>query len=409
MSQVSEPDLAVQTVSDSPSGSVSARRKNRIRNPLSPSTFLVRNLGKTLPLVGVIILAVMLVMCIISLVDSIPLSIRTIYGYSKEDLGLSPRGEIGSLGKLLDIIKKESPVPTERVIICRASSSEVKSIVGKWPFIMLGLHQEDMHYYLNRQRVKSIEGRMPASGAPEALVSDPVATNLGLKIGSIVQGPDLENSYSPFPVKVVGIAHTDRWLMVNSFEYQAANHFPPLDFGMVFAPTPGQQSVLDHWAYTRFKGMRAQTFAYFLVERNTQEMFKTLFALLNAVIGLLVLVITIMMAMLINIYQNQRLVEYGLLQAIGFTKSQLLRRTVAENVIVITLGWILGIFLAVGTLTVLKSILMTPHAFALDPVEPQALKYTVPIPLTILVVAIYSIWARFKNFDPVAVVERRIV
>jgi putative ABC transport system permease protein/lipoprotein-releasing system permease protein len=52
---------------------------------------------------------------------------------------------------------------------------------------------------------------------------------------------------------------------------------------------------------------------------------------------------------------------------------------------------------------------MDPQAFALDISDPVAIAYTVPIPVAILIVAVGTIWLRFKNFDPVAVVERRIV
>ena len=52
---------------------------------------------------------------------------------------------------------------------------------------------------------------------------------------------------------------------------------------------------------------------------------------------------------------------------------------------------------------------MTPNAFALDVADPMALLYTIPVPIAILLVAVGTIWLRFRNFDPVAVVERRLV
>jgi len=120
-------------------------------------------------------------------------------------------------------------------------------------------------------------------------------------------------------------------------------------------------------------------------------------------------VITTMMGMLMNIYQSQRLVEFGLLQAIGFTKQQLLKRVLIESMIVIIGGWFVGLAAARGVLMIAQATLMTPNAFALDVADPMALLYTVPVPIAILIVAIGTIWLRFRNFDPVAVVERRLV
>lgn len=383
--------------------------QRRVLTPLAPSTYLLRNLGKTAPLVGVITLAVMLVAGIISMIDSIPYSIRTTYSYSKEMVGITPRGDPSQTPVLLDEIRKHSPVPLERVVVCRVSSTQIHSIVGKWPFYMLGLSRPDMEFYLQRQHVTGITGRLPEDGKPECIVSDPVARNLNLRIGSAVQGPDQDESWSPYKVVVVGIAHTDRWLMVNPIDYQRQNHFPPIDLGMVFARNLHDQEILDHWADQHFKGRRAAVLAYYQIEKNTQEMFKTLFAILDVVIGTVVLVITFMMGMLMNIYQSQRLVEFGLLQAIGYTRKMLLTRVLRESISVIVLGWGLGVCLAFAMLNIVRQILMTPKAFGLDTLDPTAYRYTVPLPLMLLLVAGLTVYLRFRKFDPVGVVERRLV
>jgi ABC-type lipoprotein release transport system permease subunit len=377
--------------------------------PLAPTTYLLRNAGKTIPLIGVIVLAVLLVCGIISLINSIPLSIRVIYAYNKEFLGVSPRGDPTQTQKIVQEITSQSPVPVERVMIVRGTSNQVQSIVGKWPFVVVGMAQGDMEWYLRRQMSKGIQGRLPTPGAPEALITKPVAKNLKLRIGSSLLHPDTNESYSPKPVKVVGIADTDRWLMFTSIEYQRENHFPPIDLAMIFAKNVQQQEVLDHWAEDHFKGKRAQLWAFHQIEKNTREMFATLYQILNVVIGTLALVITIMMGMLMNIYQSQRLVEFGLLQAIGYTKKQLLRRVLIESVLVVIAGWVIGMVAGYGLLILAQRVMMEPKSFALNPLDPVAFAYSVPIPFAILLVAIATVVLRFRSFDPVGIVERRLV
>lgn len=386
-----------------------ARRSATRLHPLSPAVFLTRNLGKTVPLTLVIMLSVMLVSGVIALVNSIPFSIRTIYGYTKETLGISPRGDSTHLPALLGVVRKESPVPIERILTCRASGSEVTSIVGKWPFIVLGLSQDDMRYFLRREGVTTIDGRLPTAGQPEAVISQPVATNLHLKLGSVLQGPENSDSYSQRHVIVVGIARTDRWLMVNSIEYQREYHFPPIDFAMVFAHNRHDQIILDAWAEKRFKGERAQVFTYAKIDSDTNKMFETLFAIIDVVIGMLVLMISMMMAMLVNIYQAQRMVEFGLLQAIGYTRKQLVIRSIVENVVIVVIGWVIGVIAALGLLVTLRTTLMEPRAYVLNVLDPVPFRYTIPIPITILFVACLTVVVRFRRFDPVAVVERRLV
>lgn len=351
----------------------------------------------------------MLIMGVVGMINSIPYSIRDIYRYSQQSVAVSPRGDPTMTPKIVEEIKKNCPVPIERIILCRASGSQVRSIVGKWPFVMLGMEKKDMDYYLKRLGVEKIDGRLPDEDKAEALISEPVARNLKLKLGSVIQSPETQESYSPKHVKIVGIAQTDQWLMVNGFTYQAAHHFPPIDNVLVFAPTPAEQDKLDRWVRNAFLGERAQVFAYYILEKQTTEMFSILYRVLDVVIGTLVLVITFMMGMLMNIYQSQRLVEFGLLQAIGFTKQGLLKRVLAETVIVLMLGWGLGVLAALGMLRIAKATLMDPNAFALNTFDSIAFRYTIPVPIAIGVVACFTVAARFRKFDPVGVVERRLV
>ena len=380
-----------------------------IRRPLAATTYLIRNAGKTIPLTGVIMLAVLLICGIVSLINSIPYSIRTIYMYSRQTLAITPRGDASQTPKLAKQIRDGSPVPLERIVMARAAGNQVMSIVGKWPFAVIGLKQDDMRYWLDRQGVRQVTGRLPVEGAAEAVVSEPVARNLNLKLGDFLLKPDDNEAYSPNPVKIVGIARSDMWLMMMSYEYIRANHFPDVDVLLAFAGNLTDQEKLDRWAEEAFKGERAQVFAYHQLEKQTDEMFNILYKILNVVIATLVLVITLMMGMLINIYQSQRLVEFGLLQALGYTKRQLLGRVMRETVSVVILGWFLGVVVAYLLLRFTKSILMDPKAFALNTLDPTAFLYTLPIPAAILIVATLTVLGRFRRFDPVGVVERRLV
>lgn len=343
------------------------------------------------------------------MMNSIPLSIRTIYHYSKFSLGVTPRGDPTLTPKWREIIEKESPVPIERIIVCRATGRQVRSIVGKWPFVILGMNDDDLKYYLRKLRVASIEGRLPRGKEPEALISEPVARNLNLKLGDTLIGKEDSDNFSPMNVKVVGIARSDEWIMAAPIEYLRENHFPPIDALMVLARNLDDQAALDRWATKRFKGERAQIFAYFELEKDTDEMFQTLYKVLNVVIGTLVFVITLVVGLLINIYQLQRTQEYGLLQALGFTKKQLVLRALFESTAVVIVGWILGVLLSVGLLTVVKAQLMDPNAYALNPLDVDAVLHTLPVPIAIFVAAVITIGLKFRKFDPVGVVERRIV
>lgn len=394
---------AEQTATPPRSRATSARR------PLAAATYLIRNAGKTLPLIGVIMLAVMLIGGIVAMINSITFSIQTIYAYSANFLAVNPRGDSTGTPKLYEEVVQGAPVPIERAITCRAAGTQVNSLVGKWPFIVLGMRRPDLDYWLARLKVSGIEGRLPNPGRPELIVSEPVARNLHLRLGSTVLKPDSQDSYSPYRVKVVGIVMTDKWTMVTDYDYLAENHLPPIDNLLFFARNRSEQIKLDTWAFRHFKGERAQLFAYQEIDKQTHNMFKTLFQILNVVIALLVIVITVMMGMLINIYLSQRLVEFGLLQALGYTKKQLLKRVLKESLVVVILGWALGVGLGYWLLVVVKHTLMDPNGYGLLLKDPIAFRYTLPAPIAILIVAAITVAVRFRRFDPVSIVERRLV
>lgn len=354
-------------------------------------------------------LSVTLIGGIIALINSITYSIETIYLYSANFLAVNPRGDFAGTAKLREDVLDNTPVKIERTITCRGVSTQVKSIVGKWPFVVIGMKRPDIEFWLDRLKVTGLDGRLPEAGKPEMIVSDPVARNLHLSLGSVVLEPTSQESYSPYPVKVVGIAHTDKWTMVTDYDYVAQNHFPPLDNMLFFAYNRGDQIKLDNWAFEHFKGERVALWAYREIDKQTKTMFSTLFAILNVIISLLVILITVMMGMLINIYMSQRLVEFGLLQALGYTKRQLLVRVIKESGAVVVVGWLLGLLLAYGVIVLFKVLLMDPNAYQIKILDPVALKYTLPVPIAIMGAALLTIFLRFRRFDPVSVVERRLV
>lgn len=356
-----------------------------------------------------IVLAVMLIASIVALMNSIPLSIKTIYGYSRHYLGVTPRGDAARTPVIRATIEQESPVRLDRVMTARGSNIQVKSIVGKWPFVILALSPQDIEYYIKRMGGGKLEGRLPEAGQPEVVVSEPLLRNLNRKLGDVLLKPDDPEAFSPNQVKIVGVLRSSEWLILAPIDYYRANHFPPVDVLVVFAGNDQDQKKLDKWAEERFRGENAMVFAYHILQKQTDETFHILYRILNVVISILVVVITIMMGMLINIYQSQRIQEFGLLQALGYTKRRLLGRTMAETSLVVIGGWLLGLGMAWLTLNLVNGQLMHPNAFMLDTFDFGAYAYTIPVPIAISLVAWLTLVRNFRKFDPVGIVERRLV
>lgn len=357
---------------------------------------------------AVIVLSVLLIGGIVAVMNSIPLSVKKVYGYSQHLTGVTPRGDMSYFPTILDHFK-HSPVPIERTLICRTAGFSVNTIVGPWPFVLHGFSQNDFEYVARKLNLGVLDGRLPIPGEGESVITRPVANNLRLRIGSVLLDPKDDKNYSQTTVKIVGIYESDEWFSFTSYEYVALNHFPPVDVVIYFTKDLATQRQLDDWAEKTLKGSKANVYTYAQVEKESDASLRVLFRILNLVIGLLVIVVTLMMCMMVSIHLSQRIVEFGLLQALGFSRKTIATRSLREALWVIGIGWVSGVLVTFLLLSIVKKMLMEPKGFFLDPLDIVAYAYTLPIPIVVTVASSLTVYIRFRNFDPIAVIERRIV
>lgn len=385
-------------------GHVKARLR---RHPLSAWVFLVRNPGRSIPLGFVLMLAVVTIACVVALLNSIDRTILKIYDYSRFFAAITPRGS-EQLDPRLKQLAMRAP-GLGRVYVTSVCATNVQTIVGKMPFVLFGLKQNEMPFLADRCQLKLKEGRFPAAGQPEAVLSETLAKNKKVGVGDVILSPATPDQYAPVPVIVVGILEGETWLAMTSYEFVRMNFYPPLDNLLIFAKDPRDQPRLDRWLRDTFKGERARIWTYGELVEETHKAFRNLYLITGIVVTVISLMLAIMMGLLANIYFQQRLVEFGLLQAVGFTRRALLKRVTAETVLVVMLGWLVGAFVTYGALWVLKLYLMEPRGLYLEPLDWIAYQYSLPVPLAVMAFALLTIGWRLRTFDPVAIVERRIV
>ncbi len=377
------------------------------RHPLSPVLFLRRNPGRSLPLTLVLTLAVLTIACVVALLNSIDRTILKIYDYNRYFAAITPRGGDALRPELRALVEQASGVgEVYETIVCFMT---VETIVGKMPFVIFGVPTDKMEQLVARCGLELGAGRYPAPGAPEVALSEPLMRNKKLRLGDVVLSPLVPDQYAPVPVRVVGILKGDTWLAITSEEFTRTYFFPPLRNLLVFSADVRQQPKLDRWLRENLRGKQARVWTYAELRQETHRAFKNLYFITGVVVVLVSLMLATMMGLLANIYFQQRLVEFGLLQAIGYTRRSLLARVSWETVLVVLVGWVLGVLLAMGVLNWAKWALMEPRGLYLEPLDPIAYRYTLPVPLMVLLFALGTIGWRLRTFDPVAIVERRIV
>lgn len=376
-------------------------------HPLSPLLFLVRNPGRSLPLTLVLALAVVTIASVVALLNSIDRTILKIYDYNRYFAAISPRGAERLKPELMKRVREAPHYGTYFETVVAFMNAE--TIVGRMPFVIFGLKQEDIEPLVARCRLRLAQGRYPDPNQPEVVLSEPLMRNKKLKLGDVVLSPFIPDQYAPVPVRVVGVLKGDTWLAIASYEFIRNHFFAPVRNLLIFASEVRHQPRLDRWLRENLRGEQARVWTYAELQEETHRAFQNLYFITGIVVVVVAFMLATMTGLLANIYFQQRLVEFGLLQAIGYTRRELLWRVSAETIAVVVLGWVLGVASALGALFWAKGAIMEPRGLYMEPLDPIAYRYTLPIPLMVLAFALFTIGWRLRTFDPVAIVERRIV
>jgi len=386
-----------------------------MRHPLSPITYLTRNPSKVLPMGFVIVLCVFLIAAVASIANSIDLTVRTIYRYTEFFTYVIPQRSTQSVPMDQRAMLEMQP-EIDRIIEGGVFFVNIKTVVGRLPFVVIGSTQEERDYLLKRIGAKLTEGRMPQEGKPEVVVSLPILENRGLKLGDVIAGPLDEGGIagSPVPVKVVGILQSDIWVAMSSRTFTDKTFLLTPKCLLLTTKVPSDLDVLNERLMPvgrKADGLLSPekvnvlTRASLLAE--VRDSLSSMYMIMEVVSATVIFVIALMSGMLSNIYFTQRIPEFGVLAALGISRTRLMMKIAWETIILTVIAWSIGSVLSVFLLKYLAANVFKQRGLFLDAMDPWAYQHTLPIPVAITIFAMVTVWVRLKRLDAVSVIERR--
>ena len=373
--------------------------------PLSALLYLRRNLGRTVPITLVILFSVVMVASVVTVVRSINLTVYTLYGYNRFTTGVIPRNALTVDEAIVAAIRKQPDLGELAPV--HSYTCLLRTIFGRLVFPIFGLESADRDLLMQRCHVNLAAGRLPNEGQPEAIISDFVAHNLGVKIGDVLLEPDSEDAFAPVKVKLVGTLAGDVWLGLTSKAFVDANSPFTWQGYLAFARSPRRQTILDAEMERVNDKAHARLWRFRNLVKETENSLTNLYLMLNIVIGIVVSVISFVCGLLSNIYFTQRLPEVATLSAIGYSRGFLLLRAARETLVLCSVGWILGAITTVALMTLIRDFVLAPRGLLLNAIDPRAYTLTIPLPLFIVVFAIVTVSVRLSRLDPVSIIERR--
>ena len=127
-------------------------------------------------------------------------------------------------------------------------------------------------------------------------------------------------------------------------------------------------------------------------------------ALLESFIAI---VAAIALAVLNYIFISQRESEFGLLNALGYGRLQLVWRTMRETFFTTGIAWAFSAFLCFLGLLSLQFVVFAPLGLRLNFINLTPWFFTLPIPVLVIAVTTSTIARTLSRLDPVSIIERR--
>src|SRR3972149_3374410 len=107
------------------------------------------------------------------------------------------------------------------------------------------------------------------------------------------------------------------------------------------------------------------------------------------------------------LFVTQRQAEFGVLNALGFSRLQLVWRIVRESLFTTGAAWLAGLLGCAVILLYLQYGLYAPAGLAINFFNPIPWLYTLPVPVAVLAVSAVTIARMLSRLAPVATIERR--
>jgi len=291
----------------------------------------------------------------------------------------------------------------------------IPPMLPDYPVETLCVTAEDMAYLVELYQLKLAVGHLPRPNTNDVVIPWTVAKNRNIKVGDVIGDPahPVYPGAPSLPVEVVvsgifapaGTLADETWLSFMSLEY--VDQYRESDLSLIVVPRAEQKAALDAWLKSSIAGESRIVYTYGNQQVAFQKEMGTMlftFLLMEIVIAL---VAALAIAGLNYVFVTQRQVEFGVLNALGFARPQLVGRVMRETLFTTGAAWLVGMLGCILILLCLQYGVYTSAGLRLNFFNPTPWLFTLPIPVAVLAVTSGTISWMLSRLDPVSIVERR--
>jgi ABC-type lipoprotein release transport system permease subunit len=394
--------------------------KKIIMKPLSVLTYYIRNKRKVIPIMAIIALSILGISVTAAILEAMLREVNEIVSFTKHyyiaSLALTPDSEYKTLDEFQENVsdtqdKLNKIEGVDYIFNSRILTMRIKTIFGNNGVYMIFIDEENYDKFLEEMGVKLSEGRLPKENN-ELVIGESIMKNKNLKIGDEVGSKVNEQEWMPGKYKVVGILKSSKnngnnvrfgiGKLNNKDEVQLSTSF-------LIHPNSSNKTIVDEnlkKLSEENRNLEIQTES--IIQKDINDQFASINSVIWAINIIVMFTITSSIALLQIIFFMQRANEFGLLAAIGYSRSFIIIRTITESILNIILGWFLGIIFSEIVYKYLNAKIYEPQGMeGLTILNLNTLLFTIPVPIVVTIFSIGTVLWKLIRMDPVAIIERR--
>ena len=289
------------------------------------------------------------------------------------------------------------------------SNLDINLLAGNAQFDLYGFDPPGMGQLLSLYRDRVVAGRLPAANANEIAVSEEIARSRHVWVGGKLGNALDELDRLPDTFTVVGIIQGPTRLGVIPLDYMTEHYlFERRYQGLVVVPQAGQEQAVHDRLQQLVAGSAFRLFDWAYIKSKIDSLIANLDAINTFLILLVTIVLSLVVGLLNNLFFRQRMNEFGLLAAIGYSRWGLIMRVAWESLGVTLAAWIIGVGLGVAVLSWFNLTFIVPHGLLMNIFDWNVLAlHTLPIPLMVFAFGMGTVAWQLLRLDPISIIERR--
>src|SRR5437868_9470331 len=308
------------------------------------------------------------------------------------------------------LVADSSRIPSTAFVKRDAYSNlDINLLAGNAQFDLYGVDQPGMAQLLALYGDRVAAGRLPRPNANEIAVSEEIARSRHVWIGGQLGNNLDELDRLPDAFSVVGIIRGPTRIGVIPLDYMTQHYlFERRYQGLVVVPQSGHEQVVHDQLQKMIGSTAFRLFDWPYIKAKIDSLIQNLDAINRFLVILVTVVLSLVVGLLNNLFFRQRMNEFGLLAALGYSRWGLIRRVAWESLGVTVAAWCLGVGAAIAVLSWFNTSFMVPHGLVMNVFDWNVLLlHTLPIPLMVFLFGMSTVGWQLLRLDPISIIERR--